>query len=548
MSLFRSSSTNSNRYQKPRATVPIANTPRFFPPLRPPSAPAVALQQASQGPVNTSSGGPSQYSDNFNRLDSPFTVRSENKSGNKRQRRDSGDDDGGQNCDGQKPKPEGRKGKGKDVTGLRLACHYYKRYNGLHCSSVCSGPKGWPNIHRLKGHLARVHKAGARCQRCGEVFMTVEDDRIHSNQNPPCSHRDPTDWSYKKYDQYQSDEVKKRYREVPGKNTVTHQEECWVSLWKILFPNWNEALHGCIPTAYYDKSPTRHFVECVISKRNRDTNLHQQLLLHLSGDRTALKQILEIIARHERASESSWQGDKPSQIHSAFAASDSSVHHAQDELQLLLDPPAVTPPPRPHLQIVPPSHPGYLSPNYCVSIADSSHTGSSIGTSQLLTGMSNRHLDVPGSRASASGETEGTFVGGGYDWEVRSAPCLGPDRSDIFATPSQGHPSSGGLAETGYTALPWPVPGQPQLPDLAMGGMSAMTSFAVDPAFASSDVDTNSRGTLPLHQDLSQSMQSHNNIVYVPQPWSNSLQRIEDVSQVIANYHMQFPNTSKTAI
>lgn len=79
--------------------------------------------------------------------------------------------------------------------------------------------------------------------------MTVEDDRIHSNQNPPCSHRDPTDWSYKKYDQYQSDEVKKRYREVPGKNTVTHQEECWVSLWKILFPNWNEALHGCIPTA-----------------------------------------------------------------------------------------------------------------------------------------------------------------------------------------------------------------------------------------------------------------------------------------------------------
>lgn len=75
-----------------------------------------------------------------------------------------------------------------------------------------------------------------------------------------------------------------------------------------------------------------------------------------------------------------------------------------------------------------------------------------------------------------------------------------------------------------------------------------MTSFAVDPAFASSDVDTNSRGTLPLHQDLSQSMQSHNNIVYVPQPWSNSLQRIEDVSQVIANYHMQFPNTSKTAI
>ncbi|TLD25161.1 hypothetical protein PspLS_06228 [Pyricularia sp. CBS 133598] len=531
ISLIRSSSSSLTWFQKPRAPVPIPDKPKIILPLRPPRASVVEVSDASQELADANNGGPSQYSENPIEFSFSSTTSSKNNHGNKRPRRGSDDDGAGQKGGGRRPQPAGGKGKTKEEPDHGLACPYYKRYHGEHCSPACFGPKGWPTIARLKEHLDRVHKIDEwRCTRCAEYFTTTADFKTHS-RDQYCETLQKENWSYEKHDKFQSIDLRKRNR--------GDQRKLWESIWEIIFPDWDTASDGPIPSPYYDITPTEHFLEYSIVARSLDQGLLQGLFSIVSRNAVAVEQILELFAISDRANLSRWQGNTPTKLPSAVATSlNNSAHNAQRGLQLQVHPPPETPQRIPHLETELSSHSEYVSPNTAVSPANSYYSRSTTWQSQLSTVPNNNHLMPADCGTSVAEETlVGTSVSGGLDFGCHF------DYGYDSAQP-EGIPQLQGidpLTGIGFTSFPSLMPGQHQMSDLAMGNVPTTPNFEPDELSAGNDGGTN---FMPQNHNYQQPIQLVHGNSYDFLPWaSSSLPREIVVDQVIDNADQQFPKT-----
>jgi hypothetical protein len=79
----------------------------------------------------------------------------------KRPRNDSGSEDGGNGGSGSDPnkRPILTSTPALSLKGpiLRLACPYFKFDPQRYCSGLCAGPKGWPDMNRLKYNSTALH-------------------------------------------------------------------------------------------------------------------------------------------------------------------------------------------------------------------------------------------------------------------------------------------------------------------------------------------------------------------------------------------------------
>ncbi|KAI6366966.1 hypothetical protein MCOR25_005017 [Pyricularia grisea] len=541
MDLIHSSSSNSTWPQKSQLPVRILNKPKIVLPLRPTSAPVVEIPEASQRPANTTNAGSSQSALNSTCRYYPPTARSEHNSGKKRKRRDNDDDDAGQNGGGQEPQSGGSKRNTEKEVLLPLACPYYKMYNGLHCPSPrCSGPQGWPDISRLKGHLYRCHLA-PRCDRCGNFFERTEDIEAHSNHPQPCEERPKARWNYMRLDKSQRKQLKEKTYITPGTSPAAHREKCWAAIWVILFPYSDETLQMRIPSPYYDGRLTRSFVEQSVSHRRSDVNLRRDLLAHVSGSPDAVDQILEILARHERAFESRWQAPQTAQRPSAITTPfDNLTNRAPDGPEMVVHPPPEAPEFIPQLQNMQSSSLSNLEPGYSFSSANSYYTGSTTRQSAFSTRHNINQLMPSYYGTSVAGETVGTSVSGGLDMQCPFPSRPNPAQPDSIPQPP-GFDALLGISSR--SPLPH-IPGQGELLGLGMGNLPLPTTYAFDADALLGVADVGENFMAPQNQISHQLLHLVDNEVYPILPGeSSSSHRGRVIYQVVDYTAQMFPNT-----
>ncbi|KAH6876749.1 hypothetical protein B0T10DRAFT_497633 [Thelonectria olida] len=101
--------------------------------------------------------------------------------------------------------------------------------------------KGWPTVHRVKGHIYRNHKLPIHCERCFAKFETEEERKEHGRSDIPCKVLRPPP-EMLGVDAATNEKLKSRR----GIQNAT-EEKRWERMYKILFPNVQD-----IPSPYVD--------------------------------------------------------------------------------------------------------------------------------------------------------------------------------------------------------------------------------------------------------------------------------------------------------
>ncbi|KAF5875535.1 putative ankyrin repeat-containing protein [Botrytis fragariae] len=177
--------------------------------------------------------------------------------------------------------------------GLNLACPYFKHDPGRYGSSrACCRPPGYPDIHRLKQHLYKVHLLKI-CRKCNLIC----DGEIELQEHydiPICAAMFQRDYA-DGFDESQREKLKKRTE----KRNHSDKAQYWVAVYRILFPKTDDA---SMPTPWHEENINRRLYDesCALS-RLQDSSLRTELSQHVQSQ-DAISAILNIINRHQTGS------------------------------------------------------------------------------------------------------------------------------------------------------------------------------------------------------------------------------------------------------
>ncbi|KAF4500984.1 serine threonine kinase [Fusarium agapanthi] len=136
----------------------------------------------------------------------------------------------------------------------RFACPYHKA--GILVSvhhRACEGP-GWFDASKVKEHLFRCHlpkkyRGKHICRRCDTSFETDELLLAHQHQETPCPKRKP-----EAVYGMMSREQAARLRSLKRKSSKESEEDRWLDIYRIVFPNFNRMLENISP--YHESNTT----------------------------------------------------------------------------------------------------------------------------------------------------------------------------------------------------------------------------------------------------------------------------------------------------
>lgn len=137
-------------------------------------------------------------------------------------------------------------GRKQPMPELRFACPYYKRNPIRHQTFTSCRDPGFNTVARLKEHLYRRHLLPIQCNRCCCTFSNEPTLREHQRDPHGCEIREQI--PLEGFDKDQERKLKSK------KRTLVYQseEDKWKGVYKILFPDDNEA-H--MPSPYIEYQP-----------------------------------------------------------------------------------------------------------------------------------------------------------------------------------------------------------------------------------------------------------------------------------------------------
>ncbi|KLP12718.1 uncharacterized protein LW94_6571 [Fusarium fujikuroi] len=192
----------------------------------------VALKRHGvQNGQSTSSGSPTPV------IIAPGRIGESSNSQNKRKHQGSdSDDEFGE--DDETPDRAQKKRKGSVDIETRYVCPFFKhnreRYKTSHWKSCCW--PGWTSVHRVKEHIYRRHRLPRfRCNRCRQDLKSAFNLNEHLRADTICERQseEPEEEGINE-EQERLLRIRKRKN---GKARQVTEEEKWVEMYKILFPD-----------------------------------------------------------------------------------------------------------------------------------------------------------------------------------------------------------------------------------------------------------------------------------------------------------------------
>ncbi|KAI6502132.1 hypothetical protein MCOR13_005479 [Pyricularia oryzae] len=138
--------------------------------------------------------------------------------------------------------PAKRTKMGKQSSGGRISCPYFKRFPEVFCSRrTCLGP-GFDGMNRLKEHLYRTHFKKFACSRCGMDFGDNKRLDEHMRALEPCFAVDlRPDQGFMSHPQWNEIQTNRKHG--------VEVEDKWRQIYLVLFP---DADPSAIPGPYFD--------------------------------------------------------------------------------------------------------------------------------------------------------------------------------------------------------------------------------------------------------------------------------------------------------
>ncbi|KAL9575609.1 hypothetical protein ACKAV7_000407 [Fusarium commune] len=163
-----------------------------------------------------------------------------------KRRREDSDDEYDKNNDGAPDRNQREKWAMPEPTEMRYVCPFFKhnreRYQTSQWKSCCW--PGWTSVHRVKEHLYRRHMLPKfRCNRCRQDFKSAFNLNEHQRADNICQ-RQNEDLAEEGINEEQERLLRIRKRKN-GKSRQVAEEEKWVDMYKILFPDDDP-----VPTPY----------------------------------------------------------------------------------------------------------------------------------------------------------------------------------------------------------------------------------------------------------------------------------------------------------
>ncbi|RKL29643.1 hypothetical protein BFJ72_g11843 [Fusarium proliferatum] len=163
-----------------------------------------------------------------------------------KRRREDSDDEYNENNDGEPDRNQRETWTMPEPTEMRYVCPFFKhnreRYQTSQWKSCCW--PGWTSVYRVKEHLYRRHILPKfRCNRCRQDFKSASNLNEHQRADNICQ-RQNEDLAEEGINEEQERLLRIRKRKN-GKSRQVTENEKWVDMYKILFPDDNP-----VPTPY----------------------------------------------------------------------------------------------------------------------------------------------------------------------------------------------------------------------------------------------------------------------------------------------------------